>query len=159
MQACFWQPSRLLLQARMLAGFLAICAVTASGLSAEVSGGLVALCTVWLAGQYGQLRARPHPRHRRGLRHDRLRGWQLWRPDTGWRSVRVLSGSLVSHRLMVIRYRYPGRLRSIRLAVPFDVLDADAHRRMRVHLRFMTMPDPAAVWFPVLRAGGRGSQG
>lgn len=72
-----------------------------------------------------------------GLRHDR-QGWQLWRPTTGWCTVRMLPGTLVTPILVILCFRRAGSPRwwSETLCIPRDALSVPQHRRLRVRLRF-----------------------
>lgn len=58
---------------------------------------------------------------------------QVWR-DATWRPAQVLAGSVAWPWLIVLRWRENGRYHS--LPLPPDALSADAHRRLRVWLRW-----------------------
>lgn len=88
----------------------------------------------WHRVRYRQLQQR-HPAVPRRLRHD-TEGWQLWSPASGWQDVQLRPDSLALPLLVVLRYRLPGERFPRSLCIARDSLSADAHRRLRVRLRF-----------------------
>ncbi len=71
----------------------------------------------------------------------RLRGkadgkLEIWR-EAAWRPVQLRSDSVALAWLIVLRWREDGRRHS--LALPFDALPGDDHRRLRVWLRWKAM--------------------
>lgn len=69
------------------------------------------------------------------MRHG-AEGWQLWSPATGWQAIQLRPDSLALPRLVVLRYRLPAARRTRSLCIARESLAADAHRRLRVRLRF-----------------------
>ena len=88
----------------------------------------------WHRVRQRQLQQR-YPEAPRGLRHG-AEGWQLWSPACGWQGVQLRPDSLALPWLVVLRYRRSGESRTRSLCIAHDSLGADAHRRLRVRLRF-----------------------
>nr|WP_221433842.1 protein YgfX [Pseudomonas sp. PLB05] len=88
----------------------------------------------WQRVRQRQLQQR-YPEVPRRLRHG-AEGWQLWSPASGWQAVQLRPDSLALPLLVVLRYRLPGERLTRSLCIARDSLTADAHRRLRVRLRF-----------------------
>jgi toxin CptA len=71
----------------------------------------------------------------RGLRRN-ADGWQLWSAARGWHAVQLCPDSLALPLIVVLRYRLPGEWRVRSVCVPHASQAADAHRRLRVRLKF-----------------------
>lgn len=63
-------------------------------------------------------------------------GWQLWSSQHGWREIRLSGQTLVLPWLIIVYYRWPDGFRQRWLVVDRWMLGQDAHRRLRVRLRF-----------------------
>lgn len=70
-----------------------------------------------------------------GLRHSSS-GWQLLQRDGRWQAVQLCRDSLALPVAVVLRFRLPGERRVRGLCIPADAMDASAHRRLRVRLKF-----------------------
>ena len=135
MTACFWQPSRFLLRAHLVLCVLALVALMMSGLPLMLKMPLIGLCLIWGVIRVVQGRQLGHASQCVGLRHEQRTGWQLWTAERGWQHVEVLSGSLVTWRLVIVRVRDVARGKRKTLLLPEDVLEHDSHRRLRLWLR------------------------
>lgn len=132
---CRWRPSGQLLAAYLASLALAVAAVCLAAIEAlwQIAG--LTLCLLhglWVLPRQILLR---HPRAYGALRHDDD-GWQLWSPEQGWQRVQLRPDSLALPALIVLRFRLPGSRFSRGLCLPADSLDAQAHRRLRLRLRF-----------------------
>lgn len=145
--------------AQVVLAWLAAVAVFGSGLPLAVKTGWAIVCTGWLLVRWRHGRDRLAAKKRQGLRYRQQSGWQLWRAETGWQSVRVLAGSVVTGRLVVVCFCYAGERKRRSLVVPPDVLDADSHRRLRLWLRLVPLTGRGAEWFPAPSAGARDNPG
>lgn len=145
MQACFWQPSRILYLLHMGLAALALPALAASSLPGWACWTAAGWVVVWMLWRSLRQPRCTRAGYRRGLRHDRQQGWQLWQANTGWQPVCILPGTLVRLHLVVLRYRLAGSRQTQSLAVPADVLPAYSHRRLRVALRLIPLQDRAAT--------------
>ncbi len=76
-----------------------------------------------------------HPAAWTGLRRT-ADGWALLNARDGWQPVQLRPDSLALPLVVVLRFRRPGRRWSEGLCIPFDSLPAEAHRQLRVRLRF-----------------------
>lgn len=70
-----------------------------------------------------------------GLRCDG-EGWQLWNVAAGWQAIELRPDSLALPLLVVLRFRLAGERRLRGLCIPRDAMARDAHRRLRVRLKF-----------------------
>ncbi len=159
MPACFWQPSQNLAKARVLFALLAVLAALASGLPLAAKTAVALVCASWALCHFLQNRQHGAANQRLGLRYQPQAGWQLWRAKTGWQSIEVLAGSLVTRQLIIVQLSVSRRgYNRLALVVPADVLDAESHRRLRMWLRFIPL-DKGVKRFPVRLTGARGNQG
>lgn len=158
MPACFWLPSRLLVTVQAALALLAVLALAGSGLPVQAKAGLMFFCAAWTLLCLARDSYRRGPVCRTGLRYCKTAGWELWRSDSGWRSVQILAGSLVIRQLVIVRFRYAGQRRVRSLVLPADVLPADSHRRLRLWLRFIPVCEGAAERSPVPPEAVRGNQ-
>ncbi|MBC7209241.1 MAG: hypothetical protein H5U33_01780, partial [Pseudomonas sp.] len=76
-----------------------------------------------------------HPEAITGLRRD-LRGWQLYSRAQGWQPARLCRDSVALPAMVVLRFVRKGRMFSQSQCIPRDALDREAHRRLRVRLKF-----------------------
>lgn len=132
---CQWRPSR-----RLLAFYLLV-------LAAALSALWLAAIPLW-AALAGTLLGLAHaawvlPRHILlscdvafvGLRQD-AGGWQLRLRAGDWQPVQLQRDSLALPLAVVLRFRLAGERRVRGLCILPDALDASAHRRLRVRLKF-----------------------
>ncbi|MFT0181935.1 protein YgfX [Pseudomonas benzopyrenica] len=132
---CRWSASAGLLRLHAVAAF-------AAGISpwlTTIPWTLKALLTLLVLWSWQRVRQRQlqqrYPEVPRRLRHG-AEGWQLWSPASGWQAVQLRPDSLALPLLVVLRYRLPGERLTRSLCIARDSLTADAHRRLRVRLRF-----------------------
>ncbi|MEG7364074.1 hypothetical protein OSS47_01475 [Pseudomonas citronellolis] len=132
---CHWRPSDRLLAAYLASLALAVAALYLAAIPAFWQAAGLLLCLIhalWVLPRQVLLRSR---HAYRALRHD-ADGWQLWSPADGWQAVQLRADSLALPALIVLRFRLPGQRLSRGLCLPADSLAAQAHRRLRVRLRF-----------------------
>lgn len=132
---CRWSASIGLLRLHALVAFVAgVCPWLAA-----IPWMLKPLLTLLVLWSWHRVRERQlqhrYPDVPRRLRHG-TDGWQLWSPAAGWQAIQLHPDSLALPRLVVLRYRLPGARRTRSLCIARDSLGADAHRRLRVRLRF-----------------------
>jgi toxin CptA len=70
-----------------------------------------------------------------GLRHSPS-GWELQQLDGQWQSVQLCRDSLALPVAVILRFRLPSQRFARGLCIPADAMDASAHRRLRVRLKF-----------------------
>lgn len=76
------------------------------------------------------------PRHPwQALRHD-ANGWALQNTQGDWHSLRFLPSTRAMRGLIVLHFKVDGLRFAQSLCLPSDSMDAVAHRRLRVRLRF-----------------------
>jgi toxin CptA len=132
---CRWRPSGQLLAAYLAALILAVAALCLAAIEALWQGLGLLLCLghgLWVLPRHILLRS-PHAYG--ALRHN-AGGWQLWSAAHGWQAVQLRPDSLALPALIVLRFRLPGSRWSRGLCLPADSLTAEAHRRLRLRLRF-----------------------
>ncbi|SFU95694.1 protein YgfX [Pseudomonas sp. OV546] len=130
---CRWQASRLLLAAYLLAQLFALGALSLLDLTYSSLAMLLCLAhAAWVLPRHILL---THRSSIRGLRRDDD-GWCLFSEERGWHSVQLLPDSLALPLVVVLRYRVPGGWWARSMCVPRDAQAADAHRRLRVRLKF-----------------------
>nr|WP_267967081.1 protein YgfX [Pseudomonas sp. DVZ6] len=76
-----------------------------------------------------------HPEAITGLRRD-PRGWLLYSRARGWQLARLCRDSVALPNLVVLRFVPKGHRFSQSQCIPRDALDREAHRRLRVRLKF-----------------------
>jgi len=69
------------------------------------------------------------------LRHD-AQGFALYSRKHGWQPVQLRPDSLALPLCIVLRFRPLDKRLSRSICIPFDALDRDTHRRLRVRLKF-----------------------
>ncbi|WJN61040.1 protein YgfX [Pseudomonas sp. SO81] len=132
---CHWQASRLLLAVYLSALVLALITlfVVEVPLWASLLGvGACLLHAAWVVPRQILLR---HPMAFTGLRRDE-EGWQLFNSRDGWQPVQLRPDSLALPLVVVLRFRLAGERRVRGLCIPRDALPREAHRRLRVRLKF-----------------------
>ncbi|WP_097088837.1 MULTISPECIES: protein YgfX [unclassified Pseudomonas] len=132
---CRWRASPRLLGASLLMLALAVLASLSLALPFILKVLLALACLACAAWGLPRHVLLAHRESVTGLRHDR-RGWWLYSQARGWHSVELRRDIIALRSLVVVRYRIGGRgwVRSV--CVLPGSLPADAHRRLRVHLRF-----------------------
>lgn len=132
---CHWRPSRLLL-AFYLAGLtLALAALGWCDLPGLLRLLIAGLCLAQAAWTLPRQVLLTHPQAFRALRHDQ-HGWQLWSARSGWQPVQLRPDSLALPWVVVLRFRPAGARLSRGLCILRDGMSRDAHRRLRVRLKF-----------------------
>ena len=132
---CRWQASRLLLWLYLLCLGLALLAVSLAAIpvwAQLLAGGLALGHAAWTLPRHILLTS---PQAFTALRHDAA-GWQLWNAAQGWQAVQLRPDSLALPWAVVVHFRLPGQRRVRGLCIPRDALARDAHRRLRVRLKF-----------------------
>ena len=137
---CRWQPSRWLLAAYLSAQLLALSALYLLDIPTWALLGGVLLCIVhgfWVIPSRILL---SRPSAFTALRRD-ADGWQLWNQQNGWQAVQLRRDSMALPLLVVLRFRLAGKGGSASrwargLCIPRDAMAPDAHRRLRVRLKF-----------------------
>jgi toxin CptA len=132
---CHWQASRLLLAAYLSALALALTTLFIVDLPLWASLSGVCACLLhaaWVLPRQILLR---HPGAISGLRRDES-GWQLFSDRDGWQAVQLRPDSLALPVVVVLRFRLAGERRVRGLCIARDALPREAHRRLRVRLKF-----------------------
>ncbi|KIP98248.1 MULTISPECIES: protein YgfX [Pseudomonas] len=132
---CHWQPSRRLLEVYLCAQALALLTLLLIDIPlwARISALLLlAAHAAWVLPRHVLLSS---PAVFCGLRHDDL-GWQARREAGDWLPVTLLPDSVALPWLVIVRFRLPGEYRVRSLCLLADSMPHDAHRRLRVHLKF-----------------------
>ncbi len=75
-----------------------------------------------------------------GLRRDSS-GWQLWSERGGWQPVQLRPDSMALPSVVILRFRmatggWLNRRRVRSVCIPGDAMAPDAHRRLRLRLKF-----------------------
>jgi len=76
-----------------------------------------------------------HPAAITALRHDAA-GFALFSRQNGWQAVQLRADSLALPLLVVLRFRLPNQWFARGLCIPWDGLESDVHRRLRLRLKF-----------------------
>ena len=132
---CRWRPSRQLLAAYLAVQTLALSSLALADIpswSCLFGGGLCLVHAAWCLPRQILL---SHPAAFRGVRRT-AEGWQLWSVRSGWQPVQLRPDSLALPQVIVLRFRLAGGRRVRGLCIPRDALARDAHRRLRVRLKF-----------------------
>jgi toxin CptA len=132
---CHWQASRLLLAVYLLA--LALALIILFVVELPLWASLLGACTCLLHAAWAlprQILLR-HPMAFTGLRRDES-GWQLFNSRDGWQPVQLRPDSLALPVAVVLRFRLLGERRVRGVCIPYDALPREAHRRLRVRLKF-----------------------
>jgi len=132
---CRWQPSRGLLAGYLVLLALALLAVWLAAIAGWASLLATLLCighACWVMPRFILLNI---PSAYTGLRHTPA-GWQLQQVDGQWQPVQLCRDSLALPVALVLRFRLPGQRFARGLCIPADAMDASAHRRLRVRLKF-----------------------
>jgi toxin CptA len=132
---CHWRASRLLLALYLTALALALLTLFVVELplwTALLGIGGCLLHAAWVLPRQVLL---SHPAAVTGLRRDES-GWQLFNKRDGWLPVQLRPDSLALPMAVVLRFRLPGERRVRGLCIAHDALTREAHRRLRVRLKF-----------------------
>jgi len=132
---CRWRASRQLLATYLIALALALTALVFAEIPfwAFLLG--ASLCfahAIWVLPRQILLSS---PSSFTGLRHS-AEGWQLWSERQGWQAVRLRPDSLALPLAVILHFSLAGERRVRGLCIPRDALTRDAHRRLRVRLKF-----------------------
>lgn len=133
---CRWRPSRWLPAFILLFQLLTLLVVLTSALSPTLQLALLLALGLHLLTT---LPALLRPGAGGALRCE-AKGWFMADADGQWQSIQLLPGSLALPGLILLHWRYPGQLRWHALCLLADSLPADAHRRLRLHLRWARCP-------------------
>ena len=132
---CHWQASRLLLTLYLAALGLALFALLVIDLPAWAAALGVLACVVHAAWTLPRQILLRHPSAFTGLRRDE-EGWQLFSARNGWQPVQLRPDSLALPLAVILHFRLVGERRVRGLCIPRDALTREAHRRLRVRLKF-----------------------
>ncbi|MEN8639936.1 protein YgfX [Pseudomonas sichuanensis] len=132
---CRWQGSRLLLTAYLASQALAIITLAVIALPFWLRGLVFLACLAHACWAIPRRILLTHPDAITGLRRD-PRGWRLYSRARGWQAVRLCRDSIAQPGLVVLRFVRKGRWLSESQCVVSDALASEAHRRLRVRLKF-----------------------
>ncbi|MFF7106740.1 protein YgfX [Pseudomonas sichuanensis] len=132
---CRWQGSRLLLTAYLASQALAIITLAVIALPFWLRGLVCFACLAHACWTIPRRILLTHPEAITGLRRD-PRGWRLYSRARGWQAVRLCRDSIAQPGLVVLRFVRKGRWLSESQCVVSDALAPEAHRRLRVRLKF-----------------------
>ncbi|MDH1100039.1 hypothetical protein N5C37_02840 [Pseudomonas mosselii] len=132
---CRWQGSRLLLTAYLASLALALLTLALMALPGWLRGLLAVVCLAHACWVIPRRLLLTHPEAITGLRRDR-RGWHLYSRAQGWQPARLCRDSVALPAMVVLRFMRKGRRFSQSQCIPRDALDREAHRRLRVRLKF-----------------------
>lgn len=136
MSAYFWQPSPWLHRCVFLLVLLAVFALLNSTVAQPYKVILLIIYALYAVLTWWRLLCVKQARYGYGLRY-KAKTWQLWTSETGWQSIKLSAQTVVLPWLLVIYYRRPHQRFAGALVVPWHVLDAESHRKLRVQLRFL----------------------
>ena len=132
---CSWRGSRALLLIYLALQMLALGSALMLELPWWGVASAIAVCTahaLWVLPRQILL---THPSACCALRRD-ASGWALWSAAHGWRSIQLQPDSLALPALVVLRWRFAGERRVRGLCIAQGAMSADAHRRLRLRLKF-----------------------
>lgn len=132
---CSWRGSRALLLIYLALLVLALSSAVLLDLPGWGAALAVAACVVhalWVVPRQILL---THPSACSALRRD-VAGWSLWSEAHGWRPIQLQRDSLALPALVVLRWRLAGEQRVRALCIPRDAMSGEAHRRLRLRLKF-----------------------
>lgn len=132
---CHWPASRKLAWLVGVGFSLAASAPWFSVLPPWACLALDTLLLAQLAWAWPRLVSLAHPAALTGLRHD-ADGWWLFSRAEGWQRAQLYPDSLALPVLIILRVRPSGYRWRQTLLIPADALDAQAHRRLRLRLKF-----------------------
>ncbi|MDU9405579.1 protein YgfX [Pseudomonas sp. zfem004] len=132
---CRWQGSRLLLTAYLASQALAIISLAVIALPLWLRGLLFFACLAHACWAIPRRILLTHPDAITGLRRD-SRGWRLYSRARGWQAVRLCRDSIALPGLVVLRFVRKGRWLGESQCIVRDALAPEAHRRLRVRLKF-----------------------
>lgn len=132
---CRWQPSRRLFAAYGATLLLAVCSTFVLQLPASVRLGMVAACLAhgaWVFPRHILLSAACAVS---GVRRS-PQGWAVFSRSVGWQAVQLCPDSMALPAVVILRFRTPGHWWVRSACIPADSLGAEAHRQLRVRLRW-----------------------
>ncbi|WP_312270104.1 protein YgfX [Pseudomonas sp.] len=132
---CHWQHSRQLFCVYCATLLLAFVSLFMANIPtwAAIMGALMCIAhAAWVIPGAILLHRPNEPRR---LKHDES-GWQLWSPGQGWHPVQLCRDSMALPLIIVLRYRRVDEKWTRAVCIPSDAMTPDAHRRLRVRLRF-----------------------
>ncbi|OLU22437.1 hypothetical protein BVH03_24730 [Pseudomonas sp. PA15(2017)] len=132
---CEWRPSRRLLEIYLCAQTLALLTLSLVEIPlwARLLGVLGCAChAVWALPRHVLL---THPAVFKRLRHDDD-GWQVASRGGQWQPITLRPDSMALPWLVIVRFRLPGSRLTNSLCIAADAMPQDAHRRLRVRLKF-----------------------
>ena len=132
---CRWQGSRLLLTAYLASQALAIITLAVIALPFWLRGLVFLVCLAHACWAIPRRILLTHPDAITGLRRD-PRGWRLYSHARGWHAVRLCRDSIALPGLVVLRFVRKGRWLGESQCIVRDALAPEAHRRLRVRLKF-----------------------
>ncbi|NIF25853.1 hypothetical protein F3J44_05585 [Pantoea sp. Tr-811] len=132
---CRWQGSRLLLVAYLGCQALALLALCLSACPWWLACAAAAACLAHAGWAIPRRILLTDPHAVTGLRRD-AQGWRVFSRAQGWQPVRLCRDSVALPALVVVRFVRAGAWFGQSQCVPRDALGADAHRRLRVRLKF-----------------------
>ena len=158
---CRWQPSRGLLAAYLSAQVLALTSITLLSIPLWAKAIGVLLSALHASRCLRPLILLNQGTSFTGLRRD-SGGWSLWSEGGGWEPVQLRPDSLALAHIVLLRFRrvtspWPSRLWTRSLCIPADAMTAQAHRRLRLRLKFSRRRWAAPEQCPAPRVAGRGS--
>lgn len=132
---CQWRPSRQLLVFYALAQGLALISLMLVDIplwALLLGFAFCLLHAIWVLPRHILLSS---PQAFNALRCSG-EGWQLRSPAAGWQAIQLRRDSLALPLAVVLRFRLAGEWRVRALCIPRDAMARDAHRRLRVRLKF-----------------------
>lgn len=132
---CSWRASRWLLCAYGAVQCLALVTLGLLDLPAGLRVAGLLLCVAhacWVLPRHLLL---THSSAVRRLRKT-SGGWAIWNRAQGWQDVELLATSVVLPALVIVQARPQGKWLVKSFCIAADGMSADAHRRLRVQLRF-----------------------
>ncbi|KFX68847.1 hypothetical protein TMS3_0115270 [Pseudomonas taeanensis MS-3] len=132
---CQWRPSRQLLVFYALAQGLALISLMLVDIplwALLLGFAFCLLHAIWVLPRHILLSS---PQAFNALRCNG-EGWQLRSSAAGWQSIQLRQDSLALPLAVVLRFRLAGEWRVRALCIPRDAMVRDAHRRLRVRLKF-----------------------
>ncbi|WP_296180149.1 protein YgfX [Pseudomonas sp. UBA1879] len=137
---CRWQRSRALLLAYLSAQLLALISLYCLNIPASAASLGVLVCLLHGFHCLPKSVLLNDDRAFTQLRRDDG-GWQLWNHEQGWQPVQLRPDSLALPHMVVLRFRlmkggWWGRRWVRSLCIPSDSMAPDAHRRLRLRLKF-----------------------
>lgn len=132
---CSWHGSRALLLAYLVLQALALGSALLLDLPWWGAALAVIVCLAHALRVLPRQVRLTHPFACRALRRDAA-GWAIWSERQGWQPIRLQRDSMALPLMIVLRWRLCGERRVHGLCIPRDAMSEDAHRRLRLQLKF-----------------------